>query len=253
MVEIKYGDFQEDTDMVGQTVHEARERFKAEFDIPDRAGAILNGKKVKPGAEGDTVLADGDTLTFAVARHRGLLLAGLLLLALAITGGIFAYGFINSSTTLSAVVIESNFADVSIHPDSVNITWTGFGFYRGSIGGPNGLFNVTPAFGYTGDLVVTVSLGNADQLSRRYRTLALRLDMVDATGSVVDINESGTADSNDWVLLTLDNATVSLFPDGSSTGLTVRVRNGFYVTHVYPLGGWLGSASPDIFCEVAQR
>lgn len=253
MNEIRFGDYREEVDLAGRTVFEAREQLRSDFDIRDSDRALVNGRKIRRRAERDTVLAADDTLAFDPDRHNGLLLAGLLLLALAITGGIFAYGFINSSTTLNATVVETNFADVTVHPDAVNITWLGFGFFKGSIGGPNGLFIVTPGTGYTGDLVITVSIGNADQLAKRYRTLALRLDIVDPTGTPVDINESGAADANDWVLLTLDNASVSLFPDGSASSLTVRVVNGYYVTHVRPLGGWQGSASPDIFCEVAQR
>ena len=48
----------------------------------------------------DTVLNDDDKLTFAKSRSTGVYLIGALLLALAITGGVFAAGFINATTTL---------------------------------------------------------------------------------------------------------------------------------------------------------
>ena len=98
-----------------------------------------------------------------------------------------------------------------------------------------------------------VTLGNADQLVKRYRVLALQLEMVNyTTNATMDINESGAADANDWVVLSLDNGSVSMFTNGGSP-MAVRVKGGFYITHVYPFAGWSGSASPQLFCEVAQR
>jgi len=255
MVEIRYGEQYEVTDLAGQTVGEAREQFKSEFGIPAKARARLNGFKVKSSAEIDTVLNDDDKLTFAVTRSKGAYLVGALLLALAVTGGVFAFGFINATTSLTATTVNSNFADVTVNTTGVAaLTWNAFGFFKGSIGGPHGIFNVTPAVGYTGDLVTTVTLGNADQLVKRYRVLSLQLEMVNATtNATLDINESGVADSNDWVMLTLENGSISMFTKSGATPMTVRVKKGFYITHVFPQLGWSGSASPDLFCEVAQR
>jgi hypothetical protein len=257
MVEIKYGEQYEVSDMAGLTVSEAREQYRTEFGIPDKARAKLNGSKVKASMECDTVLNDDDKLTFAVSRSRGAYLVGALLLALAVTGGVFAYGFINASTTLSAT-ISSNFADVSVNTTGVSsLTWSGYGFYKGAIStSTNGtaIFDIdTASSGYTGDYVVTVSIGNADQLAKRYRVLSLKLGMCLPDGSAMDINEDGSTDASDWVMLTLDNGSVSLFPKGSANVTTVRVKSGFYITHAMPFAGWSGSASPDLFCEVAQR
>jgi hypothetical protein len=184
----------------------------------------------------------------------GAYLVGAALLALAVTGSVFAFGFINSTTSLNAATIESNFADVTANgTGSANVTWNAFGFFKGSIGGPNHIFEIAPASGYTGDLVTTITIGNADDLIKRYRVLALQLEMVDqSTDTVVDINDSGAADANDWVMLTLDNGSVSLFTDGSAN-MSVRVKRGFFITHVHPSAGWEGSATPDLFCEIAQR
>jgi methionine aminopeptidase len=254
MVEIRFRDQYEVTDLAGQTVSEAREQFRNEFGIPDRATAKLNGITVKGSAEFDTVLNDDDKLTFAVSKGVGVYLVGAALLALAVTGGVFAFGFINATTSLNATTVNSNFADVTANfTGSANVTWNAFGFFKGSIGGPNTIFNITPAVGYTGDLVTTVTLGNADDLVKRYRVLALQVEMVDqASNAVLDVNESGAADYNDWVMLTLDNGSVSLFTDGSAN-MSLRVKRGFYITHVLPYNGWQGSATPELFCEVAQR
>lgn len=260
MVEIKYRDQFEVSELAGQTVSEAREQFKAEFGIPNKAQAKLNGSKVKAGAEIDTVLTDDDKLTFVTSHGKGVYLIGALLLALAITGGVFAAGFINASTTLNATTFNSNFADVSVNTTGVSsLTWNAWGFYKGSITtSTNGtpIFNIdTATSGYTGDLVVTVSLGNADQLVKRYRALSLQLVMTNPDGSVIDINQDGVTNANDWVMLTLDNGSVSMFPASTANVTNVRVKKGFFITHVVPFGGWPSgsSASPDLFCEVAQR
>jgi hypothetical protein len=264
MVEIKFGEYSEIADLAGCTVSEARAQFSREFGIPEKAGAKLNGSKVKGNLEEDVVLNDDDKLTFAVSRGKGAYLVGALLLALAVTGGVFAYGFVNASTTLAgASISDTNFADVSTNSTGVgDVSWSGYGFFKGAISSsyPDHSSNGTPIFnidcassGYTGDLVVTVSLGNADQLAKVYRVMALKLSMASPDGSIIDINESGTADANDWVMLTLNNGEVSMFPEGAANVSTVRVKSGFYITHVFS-GGWAaGSKTPDLFCEVAQR
>ena len=131
MIEIRYGEQYEVTDLAGQTVGEAREQFKSEFGIPDKAKARLNGSKIKSGAEIDTVLNDDDKLTFAVTRSKAPYLVGALLLALAVTGGVFAFGFINATTTLTATTVNSNFADVTVNTTGVAaLTWNAFGFFK---------------------------------------------------------------------------------------------------------------------------
>ena len=261
MVEIRYGENFEVSDLAGQTVSEAREQFSAEFGIPEKARVKLNGQKVKGNAELDTVLNDDDKVSFAVSKSKAPFMVGALLLALALTGGVFAYGFINATATLSGSISEANFADVSQHPEYTNLTWTGWGHYKGVVGGtPAGIFEVsTNTSLYTGDLVVSVSLGNIDELVQMYRVLSLQIQIVDpdSANASIDINESGVGDGNDWVMLTLSNGTVDMFIDGgdaASGNFTVRVKKGFFVTQVHP-GAWPGgaSASPDLFAEVAQR
>jgi hypothetical protein len=254
MIEIKYRDQFEVADLAGQTVSEARAQFREEFGIPEKATVKLNGSAVKKNTEADTVLNDDDKLTFSVSRGMGAYLVGAALLALVVTGSAFAFGFINSTTSLNAATIESNFADITANTTgSANVTWSAFGFFKGSIPGPNHIFEISPAEGYTGDLVTTITIANADDLVKRYRVLALQLDMVDrATNTVMDINDSGAADDNDWIMLTLDNGSVSLFTDGSAQ-MSVRVKGGFFITQIHPAAGWQGSAVPELFCEVSQR
>jgi molybdopterin converting factor small subunit len=248
MVEIKFGEQFEVSDLAGRTVSEAREQFKSEFGIPDKAKARLNGGKVKASAELDTVLNDDDRLTFAVSRGSGIYLIGALLLALAVTGGVFAFGWVNDTTDIDATISNYNFADVE---ESNNVTgWSGHGNFKGDISAGT-LFNVNPAPGYSGDLVVSVGLGNAADLSEQYRVLSLQLEMVyTANASVIDISAGNGAE---WVLLNLKNGSVDMFPENPTANMTIRVKDGFYITQAKGTGAWGGSADPELFCEVAQR
>jgi len=92
MVEIRYGKHYEMADLAGKSVAQAREQYKQEFGIPDKAKASLNGKGIGQKHELVTALAHDDSLTFAQKSRRGLFFIGAVLLALAITGGVFAYG-----------------------------------------------------------------------------------------------------------------------------------------------------------------
>ena len=253
MVEIKFRDQFEIADLAGKTVHEAREQFREEFGIPAKACAKLNGAAVKSNAEVDTVLANNDKLSFAVSRPVGLFLVGTAILALVITGSVFAFGFINSTATLSATVTNSNFADLA-SADTTGLTWNVFGHYKGSITSSNTtIFTVTPAVGYPGDLVTTITLGNADQLARVYKVFAIQIQAVNpaAPNTPVDVS---AGNGQTWAMLTLDNGSVSLFTAGSQT-LNIQVKGGFFISQAYPATGWGtgASASPQLYAEVAQR
>jgi len=248
MVEIRYGDQFEISDLSGQTVGEARGQFKAEFGIPDKASARLNGSKVKTNAEIDTVLNDDDKLTFAVSRSRTPFLIGALLLALAVTGSVFTFGWINSTTTLSAS-LGDNFANVTEN-DTVRTAWFAHGNVKGEIAADTTLFDVERAGGYTGDLIISVGIGNASELTDVYRVLSLQLELINqSTGAPIDIS---AGNGSEWTLLTLNNGTVDLFPSVSTVNMTVRIKDGFFITHAKGVA-WDGSAEPEFFCEVAQR
>ena len=75
--------------------------------------------------------------------------------------------------------------------------------------------------------------------------------------NIVDINESNTGlgDSNDYVLLTLNNGSVDMFPGGAADRFTVRIKSGYYMTHIYEADNWdeASDYQPQLFCEVAKR
>ncbi len=249
MVEIRYGDQYEVTDLAGQTVSEAREAFKSEFGIPDKAKTKLNGSKVKSSAELDTVLNDDDKLTFAVSRTKVPYLVGALLLALAVTGGVFAFGWINATTTMSATTTAENFADVT----AVNATltgWTAHGNVKGEMTANTSLFYVD-AGTYAGDLIVSVGIGNAAELSDEYRVLSMQLEVVNSAAPSVPLDISG-GNGAKWVLLNLKNGSVDMFPPVTAN-MTVRIKSGFYITHAKGSGAVVGTGSPQLFCEVAQK
>ncbi|MFC1961788.1 hypothetical protein ACFLWN_01900 [Chloroflexota bacterium] len=252
MVEIRYKEFNEVTDLAGLSIAEARQQFKNELGIPDKAQARINGKKVNRELETETSICDEDTLTFAVARNRGAYMVAALLLALAVTGGVFAYGFVTASNPLTVTAKQADFAGVTANTTG-SPTWEPYGFFKGSItGGP--IFDVnTHKSQYAGNFVLTVSIANADQLVSCYRVLALKIDAIDGVGNPVDVNGTGTYDSaNDYALLTLGNGSVDLFMGGAADNYTIRVISGFYVSHVWG-SGWAGSPAPLLFAEVAQR
>jgi hypothetical protein len=243
MVEIRFQDQFEVTDLAGQTIHEAREQFKSEFGIPDKAKARLNGSKVKSSAEVDTIINDDDQLSFAVSRSRTPFLIGALLLALAATGGVFAFGFLNANVTLSATT-HSDFASVTANTSG--LTFHVWGLYKGTIFANKDLFYIKENPDWTGDLVTTVSFGNAGDLAKYYRAFALHLIMVNSdNGDPVDLGLTQQQE----VLLSLDYPSVNMFTSGT-VNMTVRVKNGYYVAqHFFPGSG---DPSPSIFCDVTQ-
>jgi hypothetical protein len=251
MVEIKFKGTTESADLSGLTLSEARDQFKHKLGIPNKAVAWLNGKKISSVSEIDTVLHQNDILSFAAAKsRRTLIMVGAAVLALIVTGAVFARGFINSSATLSATAAASNFADVIQNPDISNISWTEIGMTKSSIAGPHSLFNIIPADGFTGDIGLTVTLANANQLIKYYRNLNLKLQLVHTSdNSTVDINDDGFANANDWVMLTLNNATVNI-EDHTTGNVTIRLLGGSYASNAAASGS--GSATPQLFCEVKQ-
>ncbi len=253
MIEIKYGEQYETVDLTGKSVREARNQFRAEFGIPDKAKVRLNGKKVSGSLEAETCLFDDDKVSFAVSRGRGAFLVGAMLLALAATGGVFAFGYITNSTTLTVATISEDFAAITANT-SATPSWTPYGFFKGSTGSGS-LFNIdTATSGYTGDLTATVSIANGEQLVEVYRVLAMKIEIVADNGSIVDINGDGNANSADFVLLTLRNGAVDMFITQQAADIYhVNLISGFYITNVTGLGFTGGYEDPQLFMEIAQR
>ncbi len=242
MVEIIYGEHSEQADLAGRRVTEARHQYKPVFNIPDRAQAILNGKPVKKELEPETLLNEGDELSFAEKSRKARYLVVALLLALSVTGGMFAYLQTTASVTLG-VTRAADFASVSANMTVP--TWTVFGKYKGTI--PSGdLFTIIPDTAYTGDMVATVYIANADELAYVYRVFAMRISVYDNTDAKVVGPE----------LLTLGNGEVDLPMDVGiyTPPFTVKLDGGFYVSHGFY--GWSitsGYEDPLLWCDVVQR
>lgn len=249
MVEISYGEHYEVTDLLGKSIAEAREQYKSELEIPDRAQAVLNDKPLKKTTEAKIRLEDGDVLSFEEKeRSRKPLFITVLLLALAITGGLFAFTWTTATATLIAQTTVGDFASITANTTGIAaVTWTPFGRYRGAI--PAGtLFNVTPVTGYNGDLEVTVYLSNPDELSQNYRFWMIRLQLLDGS-TPVDAQE-------DTQVLTLNNGQASFYwPSSNFTGgntYDVYCDGGSYIGLPWVGTGWADSYDPVLFCEVTQ-
>ena len=120
------------------------------------------------------------------------------------------------------------------------------GLPRGDV--PTGdLFEITPDSAYTGDLLVQVYLTNADDLTKAYHYLNMKLYL---EGSV----EAG--ETPNYQLLTLDNGAATFnLPSGGGINHTLSVIGGSYglnSSDPYEWGeGW--SVTPELCCEATQR
>jgi len=237
MVEIRYGEHYEMADLTGKSVAQAREQYKQEFDIPDKAQAKLNGKGIRQKHEPKTALSHNDSLTFARKSRKGLFFVGAILLALTITGGVFAYGATTDTITF-ALTADSDFATVAA---GTAPTWNVFGSYKGSVK-TGTLFTVTPDGDWTGDMSVVLTLANAHELVKAYRILVFEIEINDSTPAKVGTTE----------YLTLGKGDIDIeFTQATAGPYTVEITGGFYITH---RGGFSNDdASPDIYCQVLQR
>jgi hypothetical protein len=170
---------------------------------------------------------------------------GALVATLAITGGLFAYAYTSQTTTLGAVSISSDFANVTVNNTVPN--YPVLGSYRGKI--PQGnLFEVSPSANYSGDLQVNVYLDNVDQLSSKYGMLLMRVRIVSGANATVDV-ENATKP------LTLNNGQVSFTCDGLTPLSTyyIQMTGGVYRTYPWAyLTTSGGSYVPSITAEVLQ-
>ncbi len=250
MVEINFGEHYELAELAGKSVVEVREQYKTEFEIPDKAQAILNDKPLSKKLEDKIRLEDGDGLSFEEKeRSRKPLFVTALLLALAITGGLFAYTWTTASVTIAVTTATSDFASITGNTTGgAAMDYQPFGRYRGNI--PAGtLFNTTPTTGYSGDLEVTVYLANPDELTQNYRFWMLRLELEDGTGTNVDA-QGGTQ------VLSLNNGQASFYwPSSNYTAGTeyyVKATGGSYIGLPWVGAGWASTYSPLLFAEVTQ-
>ena len=251
MVEIIFGDNRELARLEGKTVAEVRKEYEDEFEIPGRAEAVLNGVQLKKKLESDTKLDEGDELCFVTkSRVRTPMLITAALVALALTSGVFAYTFITDSLSFTNVSdAGGDFASISAGSSP---TWSTYGHHKGTISGNTTIFSVITN-GYPGDLVSTVSISNADSLTKVYRVLSMKIEVYDTNNAKMDINSDNTVDGDDYTLLTLKNGAVDVFINqATSDNYSINVLSGFYISHVH--AGWgTGVVGPTLFCDVAQR
>ncbi|MDD4859804.1 MAG: hypothetical protein PHR56_06330 [Dehalococcoidales bacterium] len=253
MVEIRYGDQDVTAELAGKTIEDARRLFRTELNIPGKAIARLNGKRVPRVMEAETDIMDTDVISFTETKGKGLFMVGALLGALVVTGGVFAYGFTNASSTMNVVSAGGDFAGITANTTQVP-TWQPFGQFKGAV--PSGtLFDVnTATSNYTGDLVVTVSVANGDELVKAYRVLNMFIEMRDSSGAIVDVNADTVADAKDFAMLTLGNGSVDLYiTQVQADTYTIKLKSGYYVSHAWGAGGWAGYENPILYAEVAQR
>ena len=241
MIEIRYGEHYEMADLAGKSVAQAREQYKQEFGIPDKAQANLNGKGIRQKHEPKTALSHDDSLTFARKSRKGLFFIGAILLALAITGGVFAYG---ATTTTVGLTLTGTSDYAAVVAEVSPPTWTVWGKFKGKVTAGD-LFQITPETNYTGDMVALVTLANTYDLVEAYRILVLEIEIWDNAGTPAQV---GTTE-----YLTLDKGVIEIEIDqsGFTSPYDVRLVNGFYISH---RGGWtVGKEDPNILCDVLQK
>jgi len=167
-----------------------------------------------------------------------------LLLALAVTGGLFAYAYTTTTAALDVTGGSGDYAQIT-----ANMTvpeYKVFGCYRGKIEAGT-LFNVTPTTDYPGDVEVNVYLDNADELSRNYGLFLLRVTLVDSSDNPQDIE--GIAKP-----LTLHNGVVSFVADNLSAGTTyyIKTTGGVYRAFPWTYINNQGVQTPSLTAEVLQ-
>ena len=248
MTEIRYDNQQETADLAGRSIADVREQYRSDLDIPDSARAKLNGKNIKRKLEPDTVLKDNDELLF-VKRSKKVPLLSLALLA-AIAATVVPFAAATPSTTVSGnVTQESDF--VSVITSSTAPSWTTYGRFTGRIEPQAEVFKVIPANGFSGDLVVLLSLTNADELVGVYQSLSLRLSAEDGTFSSVVSSPSEVVLSLQRPLAEIEITGYDAGGDGTKY-IDIALNGGYYQAHSD--GGWTsGHEDPHIYCEVIQK
>ncbi|MFC1914360.1 hypothetical protein ACFLXF_03715 [Chloroflexota bacterium] len=252
MVEIKHGEYQEVADLAGLSVAEARKKFRDELGIPDNANARINGKKVNHKLETETALCDEDKLTFTKARGgKGTLLVGALLLALAVTGGIFAATATSATATIDATAVSTGIADVTFN--AAPNAWYVFPRYKGSMTADT-LFTVDPDTGFNGDLLVSLYLTNGDSLVNVYKAMVMKIEIYDDSGGTADSWDGTDALVAGPEYLTLSGSEVSLAytQSGNTAPYFVRLTSGYYSCFRWVSAPSSSEEDPIIFCEVGQ-
>ncbi len=255
MIEVRYGERFEVVELEGKSVADVRKQYKPVYDMPHKSKAILNGKEVEGDLEERMLLDDGDKLVFehAKKKNRKLIMIGAIMAALAATGGVFAFTWTTAGASIGATA-DSEYATIEPAGSLPSFSTNVFGKYRGEI--PSGeVFTITPDADYTGDMVVKVYLTNADDLTKSYQNLNMKLELWDDAETPVNIYASDTGHT--FQLLTLDNgvATFDLEYDAGTSPYSVKLAGGSYTTNPRSPNDWNSgySVAPLLYCEVTQR
>ncbi len=244
MIGIKYGEFNETADLNGLSIADVRQQYTEEFGLSDKARAKLNGERIGRKQEEERILVDEDELCFEEKRNKSLVLLGAFLLALAVTGGIFAYTTTTASIQLS-VTTGPDFADITAN-NTADPAWAALGRLRGVI--PEGsLFDIAVDSNYTGDLVVNVYLSNPDELSNDYSSWMMRVNL--ANSSNVSIDTFGSTE-----ILSLDVPMASFQIQssnitGSAGTIYIHVLGGSFKSFG---SGWITPEQPIMYAQVVQ-
>ncbi len=241
MVEVRYRDRYEAADLAGKHIGEVREQYRSGFGIPDKARARLNGNRISGKHESKTTLSENDKLSFEDRSRRGLFFAGAVMLALVITGGLFARGATTAAVTLS-LTGKSDFAAVVAAGSPP--TWNVWGSYKGNVTAGD-LFTITPETDFTGDMVAMLTLTNASDLVEAYRLMVFEIEIYDSAGTPAQVG------TTEYLTLAKGDASIEIDQTGFTAPYTVQITSGSYVTH---RGGWTaGKEDPTILCDVIQK
>ena len=182
----------------------------------------------------------------------------ILVLALIITllgsGLTYAFTYTTASATITGTA-DSEYATVTVDDSPPSFAANIFGKHRGDV--PSGdMFIITPDTTYTGDMLIKVYLTNADELSKTYQHLNMKVEIWDSEATT-PVNIFAGETGHTFQLLTLDNGVVT-FPlemDDGTSPFKVKIAGGSYGTNPRSPVDWESgySVSPLLFCEVTQK
>ncbi len=173
-----------------------------------------------------------------------------LVASVAVTGGMFAYGYTTDVATITGTSQDWDFGNVTAN-DTSGMGFDVFGSYRGKIDAGT-LFTIQHDADYSGDIQVNVYLSNLDELSWKYGMLLLRLALVDPDNVTeeqdVEMIEKPLTLNNGMVSFTCDNITALTSHAVYCKGGVYRSFPWAYLTNHTSDGAF----SPQLTCEVVQ-
>lgn len=245
MVTIKYRDFNDLADLKGMSVAGVREQYTEELGLSDKTRVKLNGERVNRKQEAERILCEDDELCFEEKNRKGLILAGAFLLALALTGGLFAYTQTTQTTTITVTDGGVDYATVAANTTDA-ADYTVLGKHRGVIS-EGSLFDVTPDSNYTGDLVLNVFLNNVDEMQNDYSAWIMRLRLANSANTSIDTQGAIEVISLDNPVATFEVQSANITTAGGT--VYIHIDGGSYKTYG---AGWLSGENPSIYAQIIQ-